>query len=162
MIKESNEILKELKKVDEKSSVSRIVDEVRKQISDLRNILESADIENHDNIESQIDGIESEINDYEKTNDLVGLESCGDKLQQFFMLLLSQTIEFWILNFDMLSKQANMSSDIVKFNDLRKQGMNAVNNDDINVLMQICHEMWELLPHQAGETFDSSLSGVTK
>lgn len=162
VIKECNEILEELEKVDEKSSASRIVDDVRKMIAAIRDILNKPDIENHDKIEEQIDGIEKEVNDYEKKNNLTGLQSCSDKLLELITPLLAQTIDFWIIQLQNLEGRANMASDTIKFNDLKRQGINAANNNDIDSLKGVCLEMWELLPHQEGETFGGNLSGVTK
>jgi len=162
IIRESNDVLKELERVDEESAVERYVADARDQIQAIREVLPNLSLENSRSLSAQLSTIESEVDGYRRSGNRLGLERCLEKLQQLFFAIVTQTVDFWALQFDMLSSQASEASDYYRFQDLRQQGVRARNAGDVNALRSVCSEMWDLLPHQVGESFDSTLSGVTK
>lgn len=162
IIRESNDVLKELERVDEESAVERYVADARDQIQAIREVLPNLSLENSRSLSAQLSTIESEVDGYRRSGNRLGLERSLEKLQQLFFAIATQTVDFWALNFDMLSSQASEASDYYRFQDLRQQGVRARNAGDVNALRSVCSEMWGLLPHQVGESFDSTLSGVTK
>ena len=162
IIRESNDVLKELERVDEESAVERYVADARDQIQAIREVLPNLSLENSRSLSAQLSTIESEVDGYRRSGNRLGLERSLEKLQQLFFAIATQTVDFWALNFDMLSSQASEASDYYRFQDLRQQGIRAYKAGNVDALRSVCSEMWDLLPHQAGETFDSTLSGVTK
>ncbi len=162
ILRDSNEVLMELEQVSERSAYERLAAEAGERISAIRNVLANMDIDSSMNIEAQLNALENDVEEFSKQQNRIGLERCVEKLTQLFIAIATQTIEFWIVQFDMLSSQADEAFDYSRFMNLRREGIMAANNDDVNALRRVCSEMWELLPHQAGETFDSSISGVTK
>ena len=162
IVRECNDALKELERVDEESAVERYVADARNQIQTIRDFLPNMNLDNSRSLSAQLSAIESEVDDYSRSGNRLGLERSLEKLQQLFFAIVTQTVDFWALQFDMLSSQASEASDYYRFQDLRQQGVRARNAGDVNGLRSVCSEMWDLLPHQVGETFDSTLSGVTK
>jgi molecular chaperone DnaK len=162
LVEQSNDVLEQLEKMDEKVSSAHKVDEIGEQIANIRNLLNHMSTDNISEVAKQVDKIEVKANVYAGDNDIVGLEECSDRLQQLLIGLLTQNIEFWIMQLQTIGEKADVASDYEKFNALKQQGINAANRNDISMLQQICHEMVELLPQHEHDNFTSNISGVTK
>jgi len=162
VMRESNALLQELERVDEESYVSRMVANAREQIAATREVLPHISINNSASVRGQLESIERDVNACEESGNRAGLERAIEKLQQLFFAVATQTVEFWMVQIAMLSSQASQASDFFRFMDLRRASENAAAAGDVEDLRRICMEMWELLPHQEGESFDASISGVTR
>ena len=78
------------------------------------------------------------------------------------MTVFVQIPDFWASQLYTLAPRASEASDPAQFMHLCVQGSDALESDDIDQLRRICVELWNLLPHEAGETFGAGFSGITR
>lgn len=162
IIRDLNTILGELEKVEKSSAVEKNLIKAHQLIETISSFIDSLDSSDSRNILHQLDSIRSEIDGYTHSQNALGLENCLDRLQELLFIALASDIEFWRAQLAVLMAQIQEAIDIVRFENLYHQGVRASDANNTNALRDICREMWSLLPHENGETFDGMLSGVTR